>query len=880
MKKLIITLCLYQLCYVNHGQVQPSANDAQPFASILYTAVVKGKVALPCDVTAPTSDDSVALVLWYKDDALAPIYTIDARKGTIEQARTLTSPSLEGRAYFNLHNRPAFLQIDPIKLMDAGVYRCRVDFKKARTLNTVISLKVIVPPEEPIITDVQGNELRGLIGPYNEGDELRLVCVTVGGKPRPSLTWWRDDNIIDDSFDYNDKDVTSNQLMITSLARHNLLSIFTCQAINNNITLPSTTSITLDLNMKPTEVHITQLTSVLVADREVSFECNTFGSRPKAILYWFFDGQRFSTPLNGDHQTSTTITLTLKQIHNNAILICTAENPKIPGSTITDNLKLDVHYVPRLSLRLGSPTISLTTLQEGNDIYFDCEIDANPHINRPIIWRFNSDILHSQHGVIQSNQTLVLQRVSRKQSGTYQCEAGNNQGAALSNTINLTIRYAPFCRNENILVYGVALHETIHLECDVDANPSRVSFQWKHQYNSELLQFNQVNDTRSTLSFSPHEPNDYGKIDCIAKNEVGLQQRACTFHITSSDPPNLSFRCRIANQSDESLMVHCLPDVRVNYTQEEVKQGEDNYNPSRGLFIYPASFFTCQVFRKNEPYPIANVSKPLNVPYQVHSYEINLMHNNEIKFLINNLTPETSYRIKCFSLHSRGSSQVMWLSGETSQPAQKLIGNGRSNLLTVNGRNIFTGKPMLMALLLGIIVVTLILVSLGIIAIIRVRRTHRHVIGLTRSDLDNSQVGPAGGTMFDEGEEVCCCDDECCDEMLLTTTTVQQQEQRANQFNSVEASKGPPDIIPSIGYCTPNNNFDCDKSKDEDKFISSYDKFGMDKCITMEPISIVRNASSQSTLERKSSTLEYKKEMAKGTRVDLIGGSPKFESTV
>jgi len=43
--------------------------------------VVRGKVALPCDVTAPTLDDSVALVLWYKDDALAPIYTLDARKG-------------------------------------------------------------------------------------------------------------------------------------------------------------------------------------------------------------------------------------------------------------------------------------------------------------------------------------------------------------------------------------------------------------------------------------------------------------------------------------------------------------------------------------------------------------------------------------------------------------------------------------------------------------------------------------------------------------------------------------------------------------------------------------------------------------------------------
>ena len=50
-------------------------------ASILYTAVVRGKVALPCDISPPEPEDSVALILWYKDDALAPIYTLDARKG-------------------------------------------------------------------------------------------------------------------------------------------------------------------------------------------------------------------------------------------------------------------------------------------------------------------------------------------------------------------------------------------------------------------------------------------------------------------------------------------------------------------------------------------------------------------------------------------------------------------------------------------------------------------------------------------------------------------------------------------------------------------------------------------------------------------------------
>lgn len=129
-----------------------------------------------------------------------------------------------------------------------------------------------MPPDEPVISDVDGNELKGLVGPFNEGESLRLLCSSSGGQPRPTLTWWRDYNIIDDTFEYNEKDgkyeaqinsnqivmlmllfiavfiVAMNQLTIPSLARHHLLSIFTCQAVNNNITVPASSSITLDLN--------------------------------------------------------------------------------------------------------------------------------------------------------------------------------------------------------------------------------------------------------------------------------------------------------------------------------------------------------------------------------------------------------------------------------------------------------------------------------------------------------------------------------------------------------------------------------------------------------------------------------------------------------
>lgn len=113
-------------------------------ASIVYTAVVRGRVALPCNIIPPNRDDEVALVLWYKDNIPAPIFTIDARETReLESARQTAIEDLTKRAVFNMANKPAFLQLDPVTEADGGEYRCRVDFKRARSINTVINLRVI-----------------------------------------------------------------------------------------------------------------------------------------------------------------------------------------------------------------------------------------------------------------------------------------------------------------------------------------------------------------------------------------------------------------------------------------------------------------------------------------------------------------------------------------------------------------------------------------------------------------------------------------------------------------------------------------------------------------------------------------------------------------
>lgn len=105
--------------------------------------VAGSSLDLPCNITAPSPDDSVALVLWYKDDSTTPLYSLDSRRGRLEQARHAASDQLEGRAYLSITHKPSTLRLKPLLEEDEGQYRCRVDFKKARTRNFDVLLTVI-----------------------------------------------------------------------------------------------------------------------------------------------------------------------------------------------------------------------------------------------------------------------------------------------------------------------------------------------------------------------------------------------------------------------------------------------------------------------------------------------------------------------------------------------------------------------------------------------------------------------------------------------------------------------------------------------------------------------------------------------------------------
>ncbi|GIY00853.1 ig-like domain-containing protein [Caerostris darwini] len=97
--------------------------------------------------------------------------------------------------------------------------------------------------------------------------------------------------------------------------------------------------------------------------------------------------------------------------------------------------------IPELRLALGA-SIQHTAIKEGSDVYFDCNIRANPWVH-DVSWRFEDNILFSNlsAGIIVSNQSLVLQRVKKEHRGRYQCVATNTEGEGRSEEVQLDVQF-------------------------------------------------------------------------------------------------------------------------------------------------------------------------------------------------------------------------------------------------------------------------------------------------------------------------------------------------------------------------------------------------------------------------------------------------------
>ncbi|XP_017493193.1 PREDICTED: neural cell adhesion molecule 1-A isoform X2 [Rhagoletis zephyria] len=550
------------------GLVGGSLSNKEAHVKTKDIDAVEGKsVSLPCPISAPLSD--VYMVLWFRDNAGIPLYSFDVRdKVNNDQPRHWSAPEVFGsRAKFHIDSQPATLEIKDIKRHDQGVYRCRIDFRTSQTQSFRFNLTVIILPEQPIILDRWGRQLNGsLLGPKQEGDDIVITCRVVGGRPQPQVRWLVNGLLVDNQYEHNSGDVIENRLLWPSVQRTDLNSVFTCQALNTQLDKPKEKSFLLDMHLKPLTVKIIEPPNSMVADRRYEVICESTGSRPNAIITWY-KGKRQLRRTKDDiskNVTRSELSFVPTTDDDGKSITCRAENPNVNGLYLETMWKLNVVYPPLVTLRLGS-TLTPDDIKEGDDVYFECHVQSNPQW-RKLLWLHNN--IHLEHNtsarVIRSNQSLVLQKITKHYAGNYACSAINDEGETVSNQLPLRVKYTPVCKHlDRVILIGASKDETVEVTCEIQADPPPRTFRWKFNNSGETLDVGSerfsVNDSRSILKYTPVSDQDYGTLSCWASNEVGTQSQPCMFQVVLAALPNIVTNCSIANRTEVSVDIQCIP---------------------------------------------------------------------------------------------------------------------------------------------------------------------------------------------------------------------------------------------------------------------------------------------------------------------------------
>ncbi|XP_053614105.1 protein turtle-like [Plodia interpunctella] len=563
---LVLAIMAGVLGYVDTETYISDLDKPAPMAHV--QGVLGKKAALPCDVKPLAADDLVSMVLWFKEKGEGqPIYSYDVRGRLATQPRLWSAAAGFGpRAYFRALSSPAVLFIDSVAATDAGMYRCRVDFENSPTRNLKINFTVITPPERPVIVDTKTRDQTRLLEPYKEGDTIEISCEVSGGDPKPRVIWYLENTVLDDSYSLRSDGVTANNLTFPNVGRQHLNARLVCQASNTNLAPPETKLIILDLYLRPLTVEILDKNVQLSADRSYEIECKTTGSKPEAQVTWWKNDRPVKRGVKNFSETNATLsvlTLVPESEDHNAEVVCRAENPRLPDAVIEDRWKLNVHFVPIVSLRLGA-ILNPNDIKEGEDIYFECIVKANPKVLRLTWYKEDQEIQHHpSRGIILTDQGLVLQRVTRATMGDYRCSAYNSEGRATSNSVSLLVRYAPMCKTPNEgEVYGALKHETVQLLCTVDSSPPPTSFTWIFNSSGEQSEISSSLHNKSgytsTLSYTPQTDLDYGTILCSASNYVGKQDSPCVYRLIAAGRPMAVQNCTVLNQSSSGLQVECI----------------------------------------------------------------------------------------------------------------------------------------------------------------------------------------------------------------------------------------------------------------------------------------------------------------------------------
>ncbi|BFG03934.1 nephrin [Drosophila madeirensis] len=377
------------------------------------------------------------------------------------------------------------------------------------------TINVLYPPAPPLISGY----IEGQIIPA--GSVQKLLCVSSGGNPLATLTWYKNDKRINSVIRAADKSVSAEITILANVTDNQ--AQYRCEASNSATEIPLFQSTTLSVHFAPETVKIRIEPEELRPGMQAAIICDSSSSNPPAKLSWWKDG----IPIEGINNTSkpglwggTVSTLEFRvnitQEMNGVVYTCQSANEALQRS-VHEAISLDVLYRPKFVPPPSSTAVGV----EGESLQVALQTKANPTAVEYKWTKDGSTIPQGgEHRIFADGGSLNFSRLHRDDAGVYSCSASNTQGKATLN-ITVVVEYGTTIKavSENIIVNP---GEDAMLSCSVEGKPlTEEHVKWERVgYDMTVKTSTTFANGTSYLHLKNAQREDVGNFRCVADNRV------------------------------------------------------------------------------------------------------------------------------------------------------------------------------------------------------------------------------------------------------------------------------------------------------------------------------------------------------------------------
>ncbi|XP_058123350.1 nephrin-like [Anopheles ziemanni] len=390
-----------------------------------------------------------------------------------------------------------------------------VNMQLPENVQSTHTVNVLLPPGPPIISGYT----EGSIIPT--GSKQKLMCVSSGGNPLATLTWYKNDKKIKSVSKTANQSVSAELSILANVTDNQ--ARYRCEAHNSATEIPLLETKVLTVHFAPETAKIRIEPNELRPGTEATLICDSSSSNPPAKISWRHEGtvlegsNNMSKPgLWGGTVSSQELKLNITKDMDGHAYICQSTNEVLQRS-INVAVNLQVLYEPQFL----PPAATNVTGVEGEALTVALVATGNP---AAIAYTWTRDGLPiTQSGVpriVSEGPILNITKLKRSDAAVYTCEAVNSQGSAMIN-ITVQVKYAATIKSasENVIVNP---GEDAVLNCTVDGKPlTPEHVRWERAgYDLKAKTSTAYANGTSQLVLRDAQREDVGHFRCIADNRV------------------------------------------------------------------------------------------------------------------------------------------------------------------------------------------------------------------------------------------------------------------------------------------------------------------------------------------------------------------------